>query len=155
MSEMEALGASLGPVSADEDGRDTIREWVTKFVDLYAAHGSVIRAWTEWELNDRELGRRAQSSLVQLSTALAARIHEVRVHDDSVISDRGVAEGLACLSMLERFNYFRESHQVNVSREEAIEILTRAVYEGFFVADRTVTRRGPRAIGKNVRHARG
>ncbi|HWA65832.1 MAG TPA: helix-turn-helix domain-containing protein, partial [Mycobacteriales bacterium] len=53
MSEMEALGASLGPVSSDEDGRETIREWVTKFVDLYAAHGSVIRAWTEWELNDR------------------------------------------------------------------------------------------------------
>ncbi|HVY11740.1 MAG TPA: TetR/AcrR family transcriptional regulator [Mycobacteriales bacterium] len=140
MSEMEALGASLGPVSADEDGRDTIREWVTKFVDLYAAHGSVIRAWTEWELNDRELGKRAQTSLVQLSTALATRIHEVRVLDD-----HGLAEGLACLSMLERFNYFRESHQVDVSREEAIDILTRAVFEGFFVPDRGVSRRRPRA----------
>jgi AcrR family transcriptional regulator len=150
MSEMEALGASLGPVNADESGRDTIRQWVTKFVDLYAAHGSVIRAWTEWELNDRELGRRAQSSLVQLSTALATRIHEVRVLDD-----HGVAEGLACLSMLERFNYFRESHQVDVSREEAIEILTRAVFEGFFVPDREIARRRPRAVGKNGRHARG
>ena len=147
MSEMEALGASLGPVTPDEDGRDTIRDWVTKFVDLYAAHGSVIRAWTEWELNDRDLGRRAQTSLVQLSTALATRIHEVRMLDDSVISDRGVAEGLACLSMLERFNYFRESHQVDVSREEAIEILTRAVFEGFFVADRAASRR-PRRVRK-------
>jgi AcrR family transcriptional regulator len=150
MSEMEALGASLGPVNADESGRDTIREWVTKFVDLYAAHGSVIRAWTEWELTDRDLGRRAQTSLVQLSTALGTRIHEVRVLDD-----HGVAEGLACLSMLERFNYFRESHQVNVSREEAIEVLTRAVFEGFFVPDRVVTRRRVRAVGKNVRHVRG
>ena len=145
MSEMEALGASLGPVTADEDGRETIREWVTRFVDLYAAHGSVIRAWTEWELTDRDLGRRAQTSLVQLSTALATRIHEVRVLDDGAVSDRGVAEGLACLSMLERFNYFRESHQVHVSREEAIEILTRAVFEGFFVPDRGVSRRRPRA----------
>jgi AcrR family transcriptional regulator len=143
MSEMEALGASLGPVSADEDGRETIREWVTKFVDLYAAHGSVIRAWTEWELNDRDLGRRAQTSLVQLSTALATRIHEVRVLDD-----HGVAEGLACLSMLERFNYFRESHQVDVSREEAIEILTRAVFEGFFAPDRAMARRGARRVRK-------
>jgi AcrR family transcriptional regulator len=139
MSEMEALGASLGPVTADEDGRATIREWVTKFVDLYAAHGSVIRAWTEWELNDRELGRRAQTSLVQLSTALATRIHEVRVLDD-----HGLAEGLACLSMLERFNYFRESHQVDVSRDDAIEILTRAVFEGFFVPDRAAARRARR-----------
>ena len=67
--------------------------------------------------------------------------------DDSVISDRGVAEGLACLSMLERFNYFRQSHQVDVSREEAIEILTRAVFEGFFVADRAASRR-PRRVRK-------
>jgi hypothetical protein len=47
--------------------------------------------------------------------------------------------------MLERFNYFRESHQVDVSREEAIDILTRAVFEGFFVPDRGVSRRRPRA----------
>jgi AcrR family transcriptional regulator len=143
MSEMEALGASLGPITSDEDGRDTIRAWVTKFVDLYAAHGSVIRAWTEWELApDRDLGLRAQTSLMQLSTALATRIHEVRVLDD-----HGVAEGLACLSMLERFNYFRESHQVDVSREDAIEILTRAVFEGFFIPDRAAARR-PRRVRK-------
>jgi AcrR family transcriptional regulator len=155
MSEMEALGASLGPVTPDEDGRATMRDWVTRFVDLYAAHGSVIRAWTEWELTDRDLGRRAQTSLVQLSTALAARIHEVRALDDGVISDRGVAEGLACLSMLERFNYFRESRQVDVSREEAIEILTRAVFDGFFVPDRALSRRGSRADGsRNARRVR-
>ena len=65
-----------------------------------------------------------------------------------VISDRGVAAGLACLSMLERFNYFRESHQVDVSREEAIEILTRAVFEGFFVPDRAVVRRTTRRVRK-------
>lgn len=147
MSEMEALGESLGPITPDEDGRDAIREWITKFVDLYAAHGSVIRAWTEWELADKDLGRRAQSSLVKLSTALAARIHEVRVLDD-----HGLAEGLACLSMLERFNYFRESHQVDVSREEAIEILTRAVFEGFFVPSRAVARR--RAVAARSRRVR-
>jgi AcrR family transcriptional regulator len=153
MSEMEALGASLGPITPDDDGRAAMRDWVTRFVDLYAAHGSVIRAWTEWELApDRDLGLRAQTSLMQLSTALATRIHEVRALDDGVISDRGIAEGLACLSMLERFNYFRESHQVDVSREEAIEILTRAVFDGFFVPDRAVARRRPRVVGKNVRH---
>ena len=66
-----------------------------------------------------------------------------------VLDDHGVAEGLACLSMLERFNYFRESHQVNVSRDEAIDILTRAVFEGFFVPDRTSTAvRRPRRVRK-------
>ncbi|HWC34436.1 MAG TPA: TetR/AcrR family transcriptional regulator [Mycobacteriales bacterium] len=148
MSEMEALAASLDPVTADEDGRETIREWVTRFVDLYAAHGSVIRAWTEWEFADRDLGRRAQASLVALSSALAARIHEVRPLDD-----HGLAEGLACLSMLERFNYFRESHQVDVSREDAIETLTRAVFEGFFVPDRRIAGRRMTSRPRRVRKA--
>ncbi|MGN6474325.1 MAG: hypothetical protein ACTHK4_11855, partial [Mycobacteriales bacterium] len=72
-------------------------------------------------------------------------IHEVRPLDD-----HGLAEGLACLSMLERFNYFRQARQVEVSREDAIETLTRAVFEGFFVPDRRASQRrtGPRRVRK-------
>jgi AcrR family transcriptional regulator len=149
MSEMESLGASLGPVSADEQGRAVVREWVTRFVDIYAAHGSVIRAWTEWEFADRDLGHRAHAALIQLSTALAKRIHEVREQDD-----HGLAEGLACLSMLERFNYFRQAHQVDVSREDAIETLTRAAFEGFFVPDRAGPGRRTRSIAARPRRVR-
>jgi AcrR family transcriptional regulator len=144
-AEMESLAASLGPISPDEEGREAIREWVTSFVDIYDAHGSVIRAQTEWEFSDRDLGRRAHGTLVQISSALAARIHEVRPLDD-----HGLAEGLACLSMLERFNYFRQARQVEVSREDATDTLTRAVFEGFFVPDRRATQRrtGPRRVRK-------
>ncbi|HVT65813.1 MAG TPA: helix-turn-helix domain-containing protein [Mycobacteriales bacterium] len=145
-AEMESLAASLGPITPDEEGREAIREWVTRFVDIYDAHGSVIRAQTEWEFSDRDLGRRAHGTLVQISSALAARIHEVRPLDD-----HGLAEGLACLSMLERFNYFRQARQVEVSREDAIDTLTRAVFEGFFVPDRRISQR--RVTARRVRKA--
>jgi hypothetical protein len=87
--------------------------------------------------------------LIQISSALAARIHEVRPLDD-----HGLAEGLACLSMLERFNYFRQAHQVDVSRDDAIDTLTRAVFEGFFVPDRGIIRRRTRSVApRRVRKA--
>ena len=140
MEEMEDLGQHLGPITIDEEGRDELRAWVAKFVDLYAAHGSVIRAWTEWQFVDRDLGHRAQASLLALSGALSRRIDEARG-----LGDDAAVEGVACLSMLERFNYFQQSHQVRFSRDEVIETLTRAVFEGFFVPDKTAARRRPLA----------
>lgn len=134
MGQMEQLGSRLGPVTPDAAGRAALREWVSDFVDIYAAHGTVIRAWTDREFAARDLGRRAQDSLLALSGALSRRIDEARdVGDDASI------EGVACLSMLERFNYFQQSHQVQFPREQAIETLTRAVFEGFFVPSPTAS----------------
>jgi AcrR family transcriptional regulator len=149
MSEMENLGRQLGPITADDAGRAALREWVMKFVDIYAAHGSVIRAWTDREFADRELGHRAQASLLALSGALSRRIDEVRS-----LGDRSAVEGVACLSMLERFNYFQQSHQVRFERDATIDTLTRAMFEGFFVPDSAVTKRRPRAIAARPRRTR-
>jgi AcrR family transcriptional regulator len=128
MAAMESLGTQLGPVTPDAAGRETLRAWVGNFVDIYAAHGSVIRAWTDREFAARDLGRRARDSLLELSGALSQRIDEARG-----LGEQALIEGVACLSMLERFNYFQQSHQVQFPREQAIETLTRAVFEGFFL----------------------
>ena len=149
MTEMEELGQHLEPITIDDAGREALRTWVAKFVDLYAAHGSVIRAWTEWQFVDRELGHRAQESLLALSGALSRRIDETRG-----LGDDAAVEGVACLSMLERFNYFQQSHQVRFSRDEVIETLTRAVFEGFFVPDKTAARRRPRPLAPRPRRVR-
>jgi hypothetical protein len=101
----------------------------------------VIRAWTEWQFVDRDLGHRAQASLLALSGALSRRIDEAR----GLGEDAAAVEGVACLSMLERFNYFQQSHQVMFGRDDVIETLTRAVFEGFFVPDKTAARRRPLA----------
>jgi AcrR family transcriptional regulator len=149
MTEMEQLGNELEPISIDDEGRTALRAWVTKFVDVYAAHGSVIRAWTEWQFADRELGQRAQASLLALSGALSHRIDQARG-----LGTGCQAEGVACLSMLERFNYFQQSHQVRFTRDEAIDTLTRAVFEGFFAPDRPAARRRPRAVTTRPRRVR-
>jgi AcrR family transcriptional regulator len=149
MSEMEALGDALESITIDDEGRTALREWVRKFVDLYQAHGGVIRAWTEWQFSDRDLGQRAQASLLALSGALSRRIAEARDLDDGA-----EAEGVACLSMLERFNYFRQSHQIGFDHDEVVDTLTRAMFEGFFVPDRGDARRRPRPIASRARRAR-
>jgi AcrR family transcriptional regulator len=136
MAAMENLGTQLGPISPDSNGRDALREWVGNFVDIYAAHSSVIRAWTDREFAARDLGRRARDSLLELSGALSQRIDEARG-----LGDQALIEGVACLSMLERFNYFQQSHQIRFTREETIDALTRAVFEGFFVPDGRPTKR--------------
>lgn len=136
MAAMESLGTQLGPISPDEAGRDALRAWVGNFVDIYAAHGSVIRAWTDREFAARDLGRRARDSLLELSGALSQRIDEARD-----LGDQALIEGVACLSMLERFNYFQQSQQVRFSRDDTIDTLTRAVFEGFFVPDGRARRR--------------
>jgi AcrR family transcriptional regulator len=140
MAAMETLGTQLGPVTADAAGRSELRIWVGNFVDIYTAHGSVIRAWTDREFAARDLGRRARDSLLALSGALSKRIDEARD-----LGDAALIEGVACLSMLERFNYFQASQQIQFSREDTIDVLTRAVFEGFFVPDSSAARRRARA----------
>jgi AcrR family transcriptional regulator len=150
MSDMETLARELGRITPDDDGREELRTWVARYVDSYAAHGSVLRAWTDREFADRELGHRAQASLLAICGSLARRIEEVR----EIGSERAEVEGVACLSMLERFNYFQQSHQVRFEREATIETLTRAIFEGFFVPDVSAARRRARTIAARPRRVR-
>jgi AcrR family transcriptional regulator len=146
MAQMEMLGASLGPITPDDAGRAALRVWVADFVDLYAAHGTIIRAWTDREFASRDLGHRAQTSLLALSGALSRRIDEARS-----LGPMAKIEGMACLSMLERFNYFQQSHQINFDHDDAIDVLTRAVFEGFFVP----TKAGQGVVARRPKIRRG
>lgn len=129
MAQMELLGSRLGPITPDDAGRGVLRDWIREYVESYAAHGTVIRAWTDRELAAQDLGRRARGSLLTLSGALAHRIAETR----GLGEDDALIEGVACLSMLERFNYFQQSHQVSFDQQAVVETLTRAAFDGFFM----------------------
>ena len=136
MSHMQQLGLELGPITPDPEGRAALREWMVRYVDVYAAHGTVIRAWTEGEFIDPDLGRRGQTVLNELSGVLAERISAARGMDETV-----AINGVVCLAMIERFNYLQQSGWVDFGREAAIDALTRAVFEGFFQPDRMNGRR--------------
>lgn len=128
MADMAGLADSLGPVTPDPAGREVLRAWVAQFCDTYARHGTVIRSLTESAALDAGLLHEGISLLGRLAATLSRRMEEAGVDADM---DVGVA-GLACLSMIERFNYFSQAGQAVFDRDDMVETLTTAAHTGFF-----------------------
>src|SRR5438105_12236089 len=55
--DLNALSESLGTIGPGSDGYDELRSWLGRFLDIYDRFGPVIRAWTEAEIDDSDLGR--------------------------------------------------------------------------------------------------
>ncbi len=68
--EMEALAASLGPVSPDKAGEAELRSWLTQFLATYRRYGAVIRGWMEEQVVDRELVRLGLGAFQQIVESL-------------------------------------------------------------------------------------
>jgi AcrR family transcriptional regulator len=128
MAEMASLADEIGPIGPDDDGREAVRTWIERFTDAYARHSSVIRAWTEGEVVDNDLGRQGQKLLGRLAQSLAKRIVE---SDPGSGADADIA-ALACLSMLERFTYLVQSRQITFEREAILDSLAAVVHSGIF-----------------------
>jgi AcrR family transcriptional regulator len=128
MAEMASLADDIGTIRPDEEGREAVRIWVERFTDVYARHSTVIRAWTEGEIVDNDLGRQGQKLLGRLAQALAKRIVEA---DPGSGADAEIA-ALACLSMLERFTYLVQSRQITFEREAMVDSLAAVMHAGFF-----------------------
>jgi AcrR family transcriptional regulator len=118
--EMQALAESLGP---DVDDAATLRVWIERFVDLYEHYGAVIRAWTEAEIGRSEFGRLGDGVLTNFTRVVAERI---RASSPPGV-DASIA-ALALVALLERFNYYVLSAQVDVPRDEMLSTLTRVVH---------------------------
>jgi AcrR family transcriptional regulator len=122
---LAALTDSLGAVSADADGRSELREWLGRFADVYESYGPVIRTWTEAEIDSSEVGRLGTDALGALTTALAERARPAA----------GINPQLAAMSvvaMIERFNYFVVSGQVDANRDEMLDTLADVVHRALF-----------------------
>jgi AcrR family transcriptional regulator len=128
MAEMASLADEIGPIAPDEEGREAVRTWIGRFTDAYARHSTVIRAWTEGEVVDNDLGRQGQKLLGRLAQSLAKRIVE---SDPGSGADADIA-ALACLSMLERFTYLVQSRQITFEREAILDSLAAVVHSGIF-----------------------
>jgi AcrR family transcriptional regulator len=141
MAEMGKLADEIGQISPDDEGREAVREWVDRFTDVYGRHSTVIRAWTEGEIVDNDLGRQGQKLLGRLAQGLAKSIHEA---DPGTGADADIA-ALALLSMLERFTYLVQSRQITFEREAMIDSLAAVAHAGFFGGAAAQTRRLRRA----------
>ena len=131
-TEMTQLSEALGPVGPTKAGYDELRGWLARFFDMYLHYHPVIRAWTESEVGDRELGQLGAAALGGLTNRLAARIKET---DSPVATDPGLA-ALAMVAMIERFSYYVVSRSRTVDREAALDTLAGVLHVGVFGGSR-------------------
>jgi AcrR family transcriptional regulator len=125
--QMIALADSLPPIDAGPDGRSELRAWLDRFVEVYEQYGPVIRAWTEAETDGSEFGRLGTDVLTEFARVLTGRIRRSSSPD---VNPQIAA--LAVVAMIERFNYYVLSRQVNVSRDEMLDTLARVTHAGLF-----------------------
>jgi AcrR family transcriptional regulator len=125
--EMIALADSLPPIDPGPDGRAELRAWLARFVKVYDRYGPVIRAWTEAEIGGSEFGRLGTDVLTEFSRVLTGRIRRSSSPD---VNPQIAA--LAVVAMIERFNYYVLSRQVNVSQDEMLDTLATVTHAGLF-----------------------
>ena len=129
VEEMDALADQLPPISADAEGRLALRGWLDRFADLYRHYGPVVRAWTEAETAGTTFGHRGQEVLGDFAGRIATRITEANDDVDPTIA------ALAFVAMIERFNYFVITRQIDFDRDTVLDTLARIVHVGMFDGD--------------------
>lgn len=128
--EMEALAASLGPVTPDKAGEAELRSWLTQFLATYRRYGAVIRGWMEEQVVDRELVRLGLDAFAQIVESLQRRLAEANA---AHLPDPALASA-AMLAMIERLAYFTSSPDPAFSDEAVVEVLTTMLHRGMFGA---------------------
>jgi AcrR family transcriptional regulator len=125
--QMAGLAGSLGPVTADAAGRAELRRWLERFTDLYAHYGPILRTWTEAEMDASEMGRVGTDLLGDLAVALGAALPAGALGDiDPTIAT------VALVAMVERFNYYVLSDQVDARSDEMLDTLAAVTHDGLF-----------------------
>jgi AcrR family transcriptional regulator len=127
VEELRASTDELGVVEPNARGLRELRDWVGRFVALGERHAPIIRAWTEAEVDASEVGRLGTGLLGEVATTLAARVR----HSTGDGVDATVA-GMAVVAMVERFNYYLLSGQIQTPTDEVVDLLAGVAYAGLF-----------------------
>ncbi|HEY2814749.1 MAG TPA: helix-turn-helix domain-containing protein [Acidimicrobiales bacterium] len=128
--DMEALAASLGPVTPDRAGEIELRRWLAQFVATYRRYGAVIRGWMEEQVVDRQLVALGLAAFQQIVESLQQRLAET---DATHLSDAQLATA-AMLAMIERMTYFTSSRDLGFDDEQVVDALTTMLHRGVFGA---------------------
>jgi AcrR family transcriptional regulator len=120
---------SLGPLTADDRGRDELEAWLAGFNDRYADHAPVIRAWVEAEIDTHEFGQLGAEVLGRFAGVLTQRI----AASEHVVDDPANA-AIVVVAMIERANYYATVGQTGANRDELASALADAVHGALFGA---------------------
>ena len=124
---MRAITDELGVIEPTARGLREMRGWVARFVALGERHGPIIRAWTEAEVGASEVGRLGTELLGEVAITLAARVR--RPAGSGV---EPTVSSMAVVAMVERFNYYLLSGQLEAPAEQVVDLLAGVTYAGLF-----------------------
>jgi AcrR family transcriptional regulator len=127
VDELRALTDELGVVEPSAAGLRELRAWVRRFVELGERHGPIIRVWTEAEVGTSEVGRLGTELLGEVAGTLASR---VRTSTGEGV-DPTVAS-MAVVAMVERFDYYLVTGQVETPTDQVVDLLAGVAYAGLF-----------------------
>jgi AcrR family transcriptional regulator len=124
--EMMAHAESLPSIDRGDAGRRDLRAWLEHFTELYERYGAVIRAWTEAEIGGSEFGRLGTDVFTEFARVLANRVRDISPELDPVVA------ALAFATMIERFNYYVITRQVDVDRDAMLDTLAAVTHAALF-----------------------
>jgi AcrR family transcriptional regulator len=133
---MSELLRSLGPVGPSRAGYDELRDWLGRYFDLYEHYHPVIRAWTESEIGEDEIGRLGDALLGGFSRSLTKRLKAL---DPPITVDPEIGS-LAMVAMIERFSYYVVSRDLALDREATLDTLATMLHVGLFGGSRRRTK---------------
>ena len=136
-NEILELTAELGPIGPDDAGYQALRVWLARFGEIYRHYGPVIRVWTEAEFEGGAAGRMGTELLTEVTRALARRIASSPTATDL----DPVIAATAFLAMIERFNYYVLSRQIDFSPDDILDTIATLAHQGLFGGDRTARNR--------------
>ena len=108
-------------------GLRELRDWVARFLALGSRYGPIIRAWTEAEVGASEVGRLGTELLGEVALTLGARVRRATGEGvDPTVST------MAVVAMVERFNYYLLSGQIDAPTDSVVDLLAEVTYAGLF-----------------------
>jgi AcrR family transcriptional regulator len=130
LHEMKIITDEFPVVTRNEAGRVALRGWVHRFCDIYLAHASVIRIFSQAEIVGEAAWRSGLQTLFRLAEAITTGMTASRQDVPDGPGRHDELTALACLMMLERVNYLI-SAGVRLPREEMADRLTAILYAAF------------------------
>jgi AcrR family transcriptional regulator len=123
---LAALTDELEPITPDAAGRASLRQWIARFAEVYDTYGTIIRTWTEAEVDESPVGQLGADVLGSIASALADQIDGAPAEIDTAVA------ALALVAMVERFNYFVATGQVRTDRDVVVDTLTDLTHAALF-----------------------
>jgi len=137
LHDMAGITGDFPVVTRNEAGKAALRAWVSKFCEVYAAHGTVIRILSQAEVVGEEVYGEGLQQMFRLAEAITqgmtagATVSSGQGQDgQGVLAEHAELTAVACLMMLERVNYLF-SVEVRLPREEMVDRLSAIIYAAF------------------------